>query len=94
MTTAARERFTAAIDSIAAQPDDVFRDGLLADFVGLMERVDAELDGQTTEPTYASQLLAGVMGTTTEDFRDAAIRYLAALEWEIDPQQVRALFDL
>ena len=94
MTSAARERFTAAIETIAAQPDDAFLGWLTAEFLGLMERVDAELNGQTTEPTYASQLLAGAMGTITDEFRDATARYLLALEWEIDPQQVRDLLDL
>lgn len=94
MTTAAKERFTAAIETIAAQPGDAFRYRLTAELLGLMERVDAELNGQTTDPTYASQLLAGVMGTITDEFRDAAVHYLAALEWEIDPQQVRDLLDL
>ena len=94
MTNAARERFTAVIEAIAAQPSDAFRLMLTAELLGLMEHVEAELNGETTDPTYASQLLAGVMGTITDEFRDAAVRYLAALEWEIDPQQVRDLLDL
>lgn len=91
--TDARARFDSAVEAITRRQGDEFCEGAVVDLNELMERVKAELDGDWQGPTYAQQLLLHLLGSVTDEGRDAMVRYLAALEWEIDPQQVRDLFD-
>lgn len=85
-------RFDAAVEAITRRQDDEFCEGVLVDLGEQMQRVRAELDGDWQGPTYAHQLLLHLLGHHTDEGREVMVRGLAALEWEIDPQQVRDLF--
>lgn len=89
----ARDRFDRAVAAIA-ETDDDFTAALIRELGELRDRVEDELAGRRQGPTYASQVLRGVLGTATDEALQAGIRYLAALEWEIDPNQVRQLLAL
>lgn len=93
LLNAALDRLDAAIRALEARGTDAFSEHVLVDLNELVERVKAELSGQWQGPTYAHQLLRRSLGDNTDEGRDAIVRYLAALEWEIDPQRVRDLLD-
>jgi hypothetical protein len=85
------DRLAAAIEALEARGTDAFSERVVVDLNELVERVKLELSGQWQGPTYAYQLLRGHLGDDTDEARDAIGRYLAALEWELDPQAVRGL---
>lgn len=87
------DRLDAVIEALQGRDTDAFSEHVLIDFNELVERVNAELSGQWQGFTYAHQLLRRSLGDDTDEGRDAIVRYLAALEWEIDPQAVRDLLD-
>lgn len=84
----ARTRFDSALDGIARR-GDLFCGYLVNDLQELMKRVQAELVGSWSGRTYAHDLVADVLGHETDEGRAAMLRYLAALEWEIDADRTR-----
>ena len=83
-----------AYGTLSEQPDNPAA-GLLIETLGeLALRVQAEENGTSTKPNLAAQIAAAI---TTDDVNDdftliATARYLA-LEWEIDPEAMTALFE-
>lgn len=84
----ARTRFDSALDAIARR-GDLFCAYLVNDLQELMKRVQAELVGSWSGRTYAHDLVAHVLGHESDEGRAATLRYLAALEWEIDSDRTR-----
>ena len=69
--------------------------GLLIETLGkLAQRVQAEDNGNSTEPNLAAQIATAIVtDEINDDFTLIATARCLALEWEIDPDAVTALFE-
>ena len=84
----------AAYETLIEQPDNPATDLLIETLGALAHRVQAEDSGTATEPNLAAQIATAIAtGEINDDFELVATARFLALEWEIDPEAVAALFE-
>lgn len=84
----ANEQLSQTIEKLQKRGDDKFAQDIRTTIVEIAQRVQAELDGIGTKPTFAAAVAAGFTGDPTEEWNLVVGIHICAIEWEIDPEQV------
>ena len=75
-----------ASEQLCHLPEDSVTTVLFTLVGDLATRVQAELDGTSTEPSFAAQIARVLAGETTDELEWVVYARYLAVEWDIDPQ--------
>ena len=93
---AAAEELAAELESVGEElrclPDDPLTGELCLLLDEIATRVQAELDGTSTEPGFASQIAGYFAGEITDELIRVCTALYWAIEWDIDPRAAAKRF--